>query len=90
MPAVPGGKTIAPFVEFSHSKKGQKKSTPIRRGSSGVLPLAVALLLILENQIVQIHDEIVQHISHSSFLLFVVPTITFHFVYFNYFFMTFL
>ena len=90
MPAVPGGKTIAPFVEFSHPKKGQKKSTPIRRGSSGVLPLAVALLLILENQIVQIHDEIVQHISHSSFPLFVVPTITFHFVYFNYFFVTFL
>ena len=77
-------------VEIFDTLKKHKKIHALSAWSFRFLPFAVALLLILENQIVQIHDEIVQHISHSSFPLFVMPTITSRFVYFNYFFMTFL
>ena len=50
--------------------KKAKKSTPKRRGSFLSLPLTVALLLTVEDQIVHIHDVVVQHSVWSSFPFF--------------------
>lgn len=47
-------------------EKERKKSTPIGVVSTGVLPLAVALLLTVEDQIIHIANELV--VSHRVLL----------------------
>ena len=43
------------------AEKKDKKIHALRRGSFLSLPLTVALLLTIEDQIVHIHDVVVQH-----------------------------
>ena len=49
------------LVSRRHTAKKDKKIHALRRGSFLSLPLTVALLLTIEDQIVHIHDVVVQH-----------------------------